>query len=311
MLGERPSLLIIEDNPAWRDLFKDLSIEAGFQFDFAEKAESARLKIARPQLPYRVVVLDACLGDDLEHISSRLIVEDIAASELDPNIILVSGVYSIDELARRFRTEGGPIEHTFEKANFDIERFRDVLRGIADQSPPQAYFRPDVAALRQLHINMHNAATRKEKGQTLELFAKELLSSIPALEYQDCNVHTATGEVDITFFVRNIPGSAFQDWGSLLLVECKNWTQRINKKEVSDFQVKLLNSGARVGILFSRSGITGKDGKAAAGQIRNAFLSSGRVIIVIEQSDIDAVVHGQGNLYEILLKKYLAVHLEP
>jgi predicted helicase len=108
-----------------------------------------------------------------------------------------------------------------------------------------------------------------------------------------------TGEIDVAFTVKQINGTLFENLGDMLLVECKNWSVKVDKKEITDFIAKLSRVRANVGILFSRGEITTN----AKDEIRAEWRQTGRIIIVITSVDLDKIILGE-NLYDLLERRF-------
>lgn len=143
-----------------------------------------------------------------------------------------------------------------------------------------------------------------EKGNIFETFAIKLFNS-PFLVYYDRNVSN-TGEIDVVFETKKIPGTIFESFNTVLLIECKNWlVKKVDKKEISDFSLKLSKAESNVGILFSRGEIT----KNATEEIHNVRLLNKTIIIVITSTEIEKVLFEGQNLYDILKKKYMDARL--
>ena len=91
-----------------------------------------------------------------------------------------------------------------------------------------------------------------------------LFETIPGLSISQRNVKNvfATEEIDIAFWNEHHPsGLRSIEFGSVILVECKNWSKPVGSLEVSWFLAKLQNRARNFGVLIAASGITGDVGE--------------------------------------------------
>jgi hypothetical protein len=142
--------------------------------------------------------------------------------------------------------------------------------------------------LQNLLARANNPGANDDAGLILEELAKVFLES-PYLKLNKERRRCENGEIDLDFTVKRFEATLFYEFSYLLIVECKNWS----KKAVR----------SNIGILFSKNGIT----KDARRIIRDAWFRDEIVVIVLDFVDLDGVINGSYNLYEIIKRKYLAV----
>jgi hypothetical protein len=96
------------------------------------------------------------------------------------------------------------------------------------------------------------------KGKILEDLMEIIFSSIKGLEIIDKRMSNGDEEIDLT--IKNNIDKTF--WSSLsspcFFVECKNWSTKINSKEIRDFETKMRNHKrlVKVGFFISYNGFT-------------------------------------------------------
>src|SRR5437762_7388870 len=103
-----------------------------------------------------------------------------------------------------------------------------------------------------------NTLTHYHKGKTLEDFICFLFEAVPGITAKRNKKNVfETEEVDIflwnEFSPGGLPSPAFPPW---ILIECKNWSQKVSSSEVSWFDTKLRDRGLSLGILVATQGIT-------------------------------------------------------
>jgi ElaB/YqjD/DUF883 family membrane-anchored ribosome-binding protein len=69
------------------------------------------------------------------------------------------------------------------------------------------------------------------------------------------------------------------------VIECKNWSSKVGKNEITSFKDKLKTLDAKTGILIARNGITGRDEyHDARGAIRDAMREGKHIVpITLDQ----------------------------
>ena len=98
--------------------------------------------------------------------------------------------------------------------------------------------------------------TAFERGEALERLTEHLMVSTHMFGLSR-RVITTTEEIDILAYARTSPPGIFESWGSVVLVECKNGSEPVGRREVSVFETKVRNrGGCRIGIMVSWSGFT-------------------------------------------------------
>lgn len=305
-----PTALIVEDDGEWLRILRDELLGAGFMIDWASDRDEALRKVAAPPFDYDVVFLDPNLGDNLGGLSGIAVVEQLGSRNPGAAVVLVSGYASPEQLSEDYADMDVKVHGIYEKGSFDLAGFRQLvlrLRGV--DFPSEALFSCDRASLAAAWDRARTAVTNAEKGEALEALGVELLSGISLLELAGRRVRTPTNEIDAVFRVEAASGTLCQEWGGLLLVECRNREEKFDVGAVSKFAKSLEDRHAKVGIVFSVAGITGDGARDARGQIALEFTRSHRMIIVLDEADIEAVVSAGKNLYDLLSERDMALRL--
>lgn len=135
------------------------------------------------------------------------------------------------------------------------------------------------------------ASTMPQKGKAFEDLMCYLFETIPGITMARRNRKNVfnTEEIDILlwneFITNGLPSPAFPPF---ILVECKNWSEKVGSIEVSWFDSKLRNRGLSFGILVAANGITGEPQHLTdAHSIVSKALFEQRRIIVITRSEIE------------------------
>ena len=164
------------------------------------------------------------------------------------------------------------------------------------------------------NIDAAHGAGERVNGKELEALSGYLLGCVPGFEVE---MDITTGESQLDGIIRNRgPRYDFrQDFGTYIVVECKDWSKRVGSKEVGWLVNKLLTQECKAGILFSCEGITGgrstadQDTRHAALTLLKAYQRAGKIILVLDRGDLE-VAAGGDNLVRILRDKYEEVRFD-
>lgn len=152
------------------------------------------------------------------------------------------------------------------------------------------------------------------KGRKLEELVS-LLFSNPTRSFFECrrNCRTSSNEIDLLLTwnenarMANI-NAAFPCFGETFLCECKNYVGKVDVTYVGKFYSLLSLSDAKLGILISWDGVTGR-GKwdSAKGLIKKIALKDGIFIIVIDKNDLKDIYDGKRHIYSLIYDKHNAL----
>lgn len=128
------SVLVVEDDPAWRDILTEILTDIGLLVDSAGSLEASLRELHAA--PHRLAVVDLSLGGIDHHNQDGLLVLD-AIRLHDPGCValLLTGFANV-ELAVSAISEHGAFT-CLRKENFDRREFREVLRRALTSKPPR------------------------------------------------------------------------------------------------------------------------------------------------------------------------------
>jgi hypothetical protein len=141
-----------------------------------------------------------------------------------------------------------------------------------------------------------NGANTAQQGRALEDLVCYVFGLVPgiAITHRNALNTFATEEIDVALFNESA-NEGFHFLPNLILVECKNWSNRVSSAEVAWFLTKLRNRGLDFGILVSTRGITGDaDDLTAAHHIVATALLERRRLIVLTTDELLALADTQG-----------------
>ena len=146
-----------------------------------------------------------------------------------------------------------------------------------------------VAATVQAFLDAgRNGQNTAEQGRALEDLICYVMGLIPGVAITHRNELNAfdTEEIDVAIWNDGAADGLFF-LPNIILVECKNWSNRVGSGEVNWFDAKLRNRGLTFGILVTTLGVTGQAADlTAAHAIVAAALREGRRLVVITTDEL-------------------------
>ena len=133
-----------------------------------------------------------------------------------------------------------------------------------------------------------SAASSTERGNALEDLICYVFGQVPGISVTRRNQKNVfqTEEIDVAFWNDGFP-EGFFFLPNIVLVECKNWSQKVGSAQLSWFDAKLRSRGLSFGVLIASQGITGNPGElTAAHSIVAGALREGRRLVVITSEEL-------------------------
>ena len=207
------------------------------------------------------------------------------------------------------KAEGGGVCPPPSAEAVSFESLAQTSGYFRERFAPNTLFRlPSAHEYRSLLERCFTQWEATKKGTALEDLARYLLDAVGVFRFEKRDYDTVTEEADLLYSVA--PMYPFHEWGTWLLVECKNWSARVGAGEIDKFAGKMKRAGARVGLLLAPQGVTGPKGQNARGAITSWWHMDRVQILPVVRADLDAVAVGR-NLCQILHARELEVRLPP
>jgi len=149
----------------------------------------------------------------------------------------------------------------------------------------------------------------EKTGRALERLAQYLIDCMPGCRTMRRAITPST-DYDLVCSVEGFEVDFRAEFGRYFLCECKDWDKPANFSTIAKFCRVLDSVKARLGVLFSKNGVTG-EGRATDSEreILKYFQDSGKVIVVVTEEDLKNVK--QGNSFVRMLRaKYESVRLD-
>jgi hypothetical protein len=195
----------------------------------------------------------------------------------------------------------------------DLEEIRDLIGvTVTSETPaPVPPDRPGDAECLALFSAIEAASTNDEKKKSLETMVEHVFSTIPGIRIKQRDATTRSSEIDLV--LEHLGGgqrTLFDEFGRYALVECKNWKTPVGAREVRDFVGKLLKTKTRLGILVSRSGITGeRSGTDARREIQFCYDALATSVVAVSARELRGVCFG-ASLHDIIDDKLFRLRFD-
>jgi hypothetical protein len=174
-----------------------------------------------------------------------------------------------------------------------------------ENRPMHARMRFDPAGWNRGLAEVDKPGTPQQKGASLEAFAEGLIKVLPGMRVQKRDLRLEAEEIDLL-----VSNYGLAVWGDPILVECKNWSTPVGANEVVLFTRKIVDQGAKTGILIVTAGITGDERRDAGLRVREALTGAGVRIIVLTREDLGSARNAE-TLWGLLEAKYYRTGAEP
>lgn len=140
--------------------------------------------------------------------------------------------------ARRVQADvDRPVEHILSEVDRSLAR------------AAQALVQGEFLAMNDLLLAVERSDETSVKGKALEALVAAAMQKVPGFYVSERNLRTATEEIDLLVINGN-EGPLFRKEGPLILVECKNWSRRTPRVEVSALEGKIRNRRGRCTVAY-------------------------------------------------------------
>jgi DNA-binding NarL/FixJ family response regulator len=170
-----PSILIVEDDPGWRDIYTDVLGESGYELQFAVSYGEARGLLQRARFQTAVVDLHLISSSDPEENRDGFALLRVAGARRLPTIV-VSALGAPEDIDRAYDEFG--VFAFVEKEAFDRKAFKqtvaEAVRSSETQSEPSAAAPPAADPLSDLTDREREVLALLAQGQTNRQIAQAL-----------------------------------------------------------------------------------------------------------------------------------------
>jgi hypothetical protein len=151
------------------------------------------------------------------------------------------------------------------------------------------------AKIRRSFLHGDAATNSHQRGAILEDTAIVLFEAVPGVWFADRNIVNPANaeEVDVIFWnERRASGLYFLE--APFIVECKNWTGKVDGQEIVYFANTMRGRCCRDGILIASNGITGDPGQLTEAYFQISMAArNGQRILVLTRTEIEALTNSK------------------
>lgn len=206
----------------------------------------------------------------------------------------------------------------------DVAEIRDLLKPpetlpsdrVASDAEPRLdridtpNFELDLSAYQAALEAVESASSPAEKGDTFERLSALLFEGIPFVSIRHTNLRTATSELDLIVEYEDADQpTIFDDYNRFILVECKNRQASVGSADLRDFKGKMDAANVDLGVLISKSGISGDKGSDAVREKKQTFNDSAMAILDVDNADLNRILRGT-SFYQILDEKLFQLRFD-
>jgi CheY-like chemotaxis protein len=278
-------ILIVDDDPLFLDSYRELLSSEGYTVEAATSREEALARL--DELDWDVVLLDQkLLGPEGPDLGIDM-VREVQTRAPRAKAIIVTAYASKESIERAFDAgvydfleKRGAFTHLLRaKVRNAIEAIREREFGHLDRGEAEERIQATWTALQ-------NEQESNRKGLLLEELMELIFRSVDGFQSIQRRRRSEEEEIDLVF--QTDPDDPFWARESrYILVECKNWSRRVDPKELVHFYSKLEGryGRAKLGFFVAPGGFTaGFQSKMSAKRERDIL------VVCIGPEDLAALV---------------------
>jgi hypothetical protein len=169
--------------------------------------------------------------------------------------------------------------------------FAEHFRARFSETAENLTFNLELDAYKECLASVKKKYGRKEsdgKGKALEKLAKLLLESCDGLAVES-RVPTAAGEIDLLVQNQNRSHPFLSTLGDYFICECKNWEKKAGVQQIQNFALRIKKFDCKLGLYFSKSGITGNITTHAKKEIHDLYCVEKCFLVVLSLDDLESI----------------------
>ncbi len=281
-------ILIVDDDPAFIETYKDLLAAEGYTVEAATTHAAALRRLDEPG--WSVVLVDQKLQGPGGPDTGLDLIAEARSRAPGAKVLLVTAYASKEAVERAFRE--GAYEYLEKSPVFEAMlhiKVRNAMEAVSERWLATLDLDATELAIRETWAAAQSESDRNRKGTLLERLVALLLKSIPGFDRLDTRLRNSIEELDV--LVQN--GSADPFWqkeSPYILVECKNWSKHVGTKELRDLWGKMEGrySRCRLALLLAPGGFTDEVRDLQLRKSENDML-----VVLIGAGDLDHLIRSK------------------
>lgn len=239
-------ILIVDDDPAFLDMYTEILREEGYIAETAHDRETALARL--DQGDWSSVLLDQKLQGPSGRDTGLDLIEEALVRCPGAQVIVITGYATTESVERAFAA--GAVDFLEKTAVLPALLRLKLHSAQALHRARQARSHRPGQELERLWSEAQTADKPQRKGKLLEDLVVAMFRAVPELgTVVSVNRKNDIEEIDVV--VRN--ESTMAPWnkeGAYFLVECKNWSRPTDRAELDVFTAKLRRRKGRCGVGF-------------------------------------------------------------
>lgn len=146
----------------------------------------------------------------------------------------------------------------------------------------------DAQLLKEMLTKCVESEANHSKGEALADLVEEVFTAVPSVHVLDRNHLSPDRALEVDLIFAHTPASGLALPGLTIQVECKNEVEKISASQVRDFAAKLRNRNRPMGVMVSRTGLSGQPTTAAHKAVSDELVA-GRSIVVLVADELAAL----------------------
>jgi CheY-like chemotaxis protein len=287
-------ILIVDDDERFLETYRILLGSEGYAIDTAKDAPTTLKRLEEPG--WDLVLLDRKLQGRYGPDTGLDLMSEIAKRAPTARIILITGYADPPSIERAFAS--GAYDYLEKNQIFDTllrNKVRQALEANRERRMAALANGRREEVLKKTWDQLRAEQDPHRKGALLEDFVAILFKSIPGFERTETRRRSDEEEIDIT-----IPNESsdpyWQRESQYFLGEVKNWSSRVDPKELAHLRAKMTDrSGrAKLGFFIAINGFT--DGfKATLDKMRSGDL----LVVPIDSEGLERLLRSKDRNAEL------------
>lgn len=179
------------------------------------------------------------------------------------------------------------LELSYQNEDYPLEEYHRPFAFTHNQN--KAQIREKIKQIKLDYSRAKYLSDRNKKGDLFEDVISDLMTTVDGLQVFERNSDSGIEEVDLKILNNNESG-IWNQFERIIFVECKNWSNRVDAKEIRNFEGKIRNYFLHSGIFFAINGFKGRNYKEGAlGQIKLRHQRERFMIIPLNGVDLEEV----------------------
>lgn len=269
------SVLIIDDDPLYWATYREFLEEEGFLVAQATDKEGV-LSQLQERSDWDAILLDVKLRGREGPDDGLDLLEDIMNRAPMAKVLMVSGLAGNHTVGEAFRR--GVFDYLDKGSRIFWELLRAKLRAVTELLRERRLGELTASdrehLLVQLYQELRQERERAKKGALLEELTLLLFKTIPGFYNAQSRLRSAAEELDLVV-ANESDDKLWSQEGTVIIVECKNWSRKTEREELDKLALKMLRRGdrCRLGFFVAVGGFSaGFANTAAAPPVRNELI---------------------------------------